>query len=104
MKLLTKAIETQLAKHPLNSGDDKPMETREIIVKYFTPTSHWTWHVTEGEKQPDGDWRLYGLVQGDEQEWGYFMLSELTALKLPLGLSVERDLYCGKTYINEVIL
>lgn len=32
-----------------------------------------------------------------EWEWGYVMLSELENLKLPFGLTIERDLYASGT-------
>ena len=28
-----------------------------------------------------------------EEEWGYFVLSELESVRGPLGLEIERDLY-----------
>jgi len=28
-----------------------------------------------------------------EEEWGYFVLSELESVRGPLGLPIERDLY-----------
>lgn len=43
------------------------------------------------------DVRFFGYVQSglgeDCNEWGYFSLRELMALRLPFGLGVERDLY-----------
>lgn len=65
-----------------------------IIVKYFTPTSNWTWYATEF----DGDDLFYGLVSGFETEFGYFSLSELEAIRGPYGLGVERDLYFGNEH------
>jgi hypothetical protein len=40
----------------------------------------------------DGEDLLFGLVQGLEEELGYFSLSELESVRV-LGLPVERDLY-----------
>lgn len=40
------------------------------------------------------DIRFFGLVEGFEAEWGYFMLSELLGINIPpFGLGIERDLY-----------
>ena len=62
-----------------------------VHLKLFTPDAGWTWFVTEG--QPDGeDFRLFGFVIGLEEEWGQFLLSQLSAVRGPLGLPVERDL------------
>lgn len=58
-------------------------------VKFFTPTSAWTWYPTEY----DGDDLFFGLVAGFEVELGYFSLSELEQVRGPLGLLIERDLY-----------
>ncbi len=59
------------------------------LVKFFTPDSNWTWYASEF----DADDIFFGLVSGFEVELGYFALSELEALKGPLNLPVERDLY-----------
>lgn len=91
MKLLTKAIEAKLLKSPLYSQETNKRPA--VIVKFFTPNSNWTWYVTEGSKEEDGDWRFFGLVEGFESELGYFMLSELESAKGPLGLYIERDRY-----------
>jgi hypothetical protein len=49
--------------------------------------------VVEGNEQEDGDWLFFGLVDGMEREWGYFVLSELQSIKGPFGLTIERDLH-----------
>src|SRR5665811_323998 len=36
---------------------------------------------------------FFGYVCGMEEEWGYFVLSELESVRGPLGLEIERDLY-----------
>ena len=91
MKLLTKAIEEKLAKFPLYSQDGK--KEKEVIVKFFNPMGRGTWYVTEGEKQDNGDWLFFGLVDLYDEEWGYFTLSELQSVQLPLGMGIERDMY-----------
>ena len=96
MKLITKAIETKLAKYPLGSQDGK--EIKDVIVKFFHPWSGWRWYVTEGELDEDGDWLFFGLVEGFEKEWGYFRLSDLMALTTPIP--VERDKYFEGKKIN----
>lgn len=93
MKLLTKEIEKKLAKFPLHSQDGK--EEKEVVVKFFHPWSGWRWYVTEGERQENGDWLFFGLVEGFEKEWGYFTLSELQSLNKPIP--IERDKYYSGT-------
>jgi hypothetical protein len=73
-----------------------------VHLKFFTPDSNWTWFVTEGESQ-DGDFLFFGYVCGFEEEWGYFVLSELTGATGPLGLPIERDLCFKPGPFSEVI-
>jgi Protein of unknown function (DUF2958) len=71
-------------------------------AKFFTPDAGWTWFVTEGSEE-EGDWLLFGSVIGLEEEWGYFLLSEIESIRGPLGLPVERDLWFQPGPINEVL-
>jgi hypothetical protein len=93
----------KLAKLPkLYATEDVKFVDKVAVAKFFTPYSNYTWYVIEGEKTEDGDWRFFGLVDGHEKEYGYFMLSELASLKrgsLPL---VERDKYFSKTNVREL--
>jgi hypothetical protein len=98
MKLLTKAIEAKLAKHPLYSTEKS--DIKEVLVKFFTPDSSWTWYVTEGNKTGEGDWEFFGLVDGHEKEWGYFTLSELQSVRGNLNLPIERDLWFENRFIS----
>ena len=91
MKLMTKAIERKMPE--LYSTEDTPLEEKQVVVKFFTPWSNWTWYVFEGEQLLDGDWKFFGMVEGHEKEAGYFLLSELADIRGPLGLKIERDLY-----------
>jgi hypothetical protein len=72
-----------------------------VIVKFFTPDANWTWYVIEGEKQENGDWEFFGLVDGLEKELGGFRLSDLKSVRGGLGLPVERDLHFGEHQLGE---
>ncbi len=97
MDLLTPELRAVLPKLYSQDGNRNPT----VFAKFFFPAGHWTWFATEGE--PDGDdFRFYGYVIGHENEWGYFMLSELESLKLR-GLTVERDLYFKQAPFKEAI-
>lgn len=99
MKLMTKEIEKELLKHPLYSQDGHGLEAK-VIVKYFNPCGSGTWLITEGEKQDNGDWLLFGYCHIYEWEWGYVALSELESIKIkPFGLKIERDLHVRKDAI-----
>lgn len=99
MMLLTKAI--KLGIPALYSTEETPTAEKRIAVKFFTPDSQWTWYVTEGNPEGDGDYRFFGLVDGMEKEWGYFLLSELESIRGPLGLAIERDRHFGNPTIGE---
>jgi len=91
MKLLTKANEALLLKNPLYSTDGKPDAERDILVKFFTPDSSFTWYVLEADKHGD-DWEFFGWVDGGQfQEYGYFTLAQLQSVRGAYGLPVERD-------------
>lgn len=102
MLLMTKELEKELDKYPLGSQYDKGMDAK-VIVKYFNPCGAGTWLITEGEKQENGDWLLYGYCYIFEWEWGYAMLSELESVRLPFGLSIERELYVTGGCVNDYI-
>ncbi len=89
MQLMTKAIEAKLPAMKATEGQADP----EIIVKFFTPWSSWTWWAIEGEREENGDFLFFGLVDGHDKELGYWRLSELANLKGLGGLRVERDLH-----------
>ena len=92
MKLLTKDIENKLQKQPLYSQEQKGDDAR-VIAKFFNPCGRGTWYVLEGEKQDNGDWLFFGISEIYEREYGYFTLSELEGVRLPFGLTIERDKY-----------
>ena len=62
------------------------------VVKYFSPVGAATWLATELDA--DGD-TLFGLADLGFgcPELGSFSLAEIEALRLPFGLTVERDLF-----------
>lgn len=92
MNLLTDEIKELFKQYPLYSQDGKGMDS-VVIAKYFCPCSSATWLITEAEEQETDDWLLFGYCHICCWEWGYVLLSELQNLKLPFGLTIERDLY-----------
>lgn len=67
------------------------------VVKFFSPVGAATWLATELD--PDGD-TLFGLADLGFgcPELGYFSLCEIEALRFPLGLTVERDLFFASSH------
>jgi len=104
MKLLTKEIRKIL---PPIHGQENLGEDAVIYCKFFTPDSSWTWYVTEGspikdESGKEIDFEFYGLVDGFEQEYGYFNLSELERVTGPMGLHIERDIWWKPMTVREI--
>jgi hypothetical protein len=58
-----------------------------VVFKFFIPDSAWSWYVIEF----DGEDTFFGLVDGHDQELGYFSLAELQSVQGPVGRSIEID-------------
>ena len=96
MTLLTKANRKALP--ALYTNEDLPAGEAVAKVKFFTPDSGWTWYATEF----DGEDTFFGLVDGLEQELGYFSLAELLRATGPMGLHIERDRYWVPTTLAAI--
>ena len=98
MQLMTKELEEVFKQFPLGSQDGLRGNAK-VIAKYFNPMGAGTWFITEAEKQENGDFMMYGychLGDSDSAEFGYVTLSQLQEIKLPFGMTIERDLYLSK--------
>jgi len=84
MELVTEELRVRLPALGATESQADPL----VICKFFTPDASWTWYPIEF----DGDDTCFGLVHGFEEELGYFSLAELTAVRGPWGLPIERDL------------
>jgi len=97
MKLLTDKIKKALPS--LYSTEDTPCEEKKVVVKFFNPLGSQTWEIVEGSYQEDmNTWLLFGKCDlgFGSAEWGYVTLAELQAIKLPMGMGIERDICSGK--------
>ena len=93
MQLLTDKIKAALPS--LYSTEDIPSEDKQVIVKFFNPLGNQTWEIVEGTFNEDMDtWILFGKCDlgFGGAEWGYVTLAELEAIKLPMGMGIERDI------------
>lgn len=84
MILLTDELRAQL----LANGHRRDVD-HVPVVKFFNPFGAGVWLATELDV--DGD-TLYGLADLGEPELGYFSLEEMTSVRLPFGLGIERDI------------
>lgn len=110
MQLLTQELQRSIP--PLYSQEQT--DDPAVVCAFFLPATNRTWYVLEGAtREPEGcgfgqncdhrplseydpardDVLFFGYVVGDEAELGYFSLSELTRIRGPFGLGVERDRY-----------
>ena len=92
--LLTKADKKKLPKLYSQENVKDPM----VQVKFFDPTSGWTWYATEF----DGKDLFFGFVKGHEDEMGYFSLCELENTRGKMGLPLERDKFWTPTRLSVI--
>lgn len=95
MSLLTKAIYEKLKENgsPENRGKD-----HHPVVKFFLPGTGCTWLITEVDNEEP--YRMFGLCDLGlgYPELGYVDLREISAVKSPIGLTLERDLHFEAKY------
>jgi hypothetical protein len=60
MDLLPEELKKTLPPLYSQESSSSPM----AYAKFFTPDAGWTWLVTEGSEEEDGDWLLFGYVIG----------------------------------------
>jgi hypothetical protein len=94
MRLLTASIRAQLPAIYAQEKTSDPI----AYVKFFMPSSDWTWYVTEFDQHDT----FFGLVQGIDEELGYFSLRELQEVRNRFGLGVERDLTFTPTPLSKL--
>lgn len=93
MKLLTPALYAALRANDIARGEKLCQGVERYdpvpILRLFNPIGSATWLATE----IDEDGVLFGLADlgFGSPELGYFSLKELQSVRLPFGLSIERD-------------
>jgi Protein of unknown function (DUF2958) len=89
MKLLTAELRASL---PSLYAQEKSTDPT-VHAKFFTPDSQWTWYTSRKAPRKTAISGSSDLSAGMDDEWDYFVLSELESVRGPLGLPIERDLY-----------
>lgn len=84
MILLTDELHERL----INNGRQRDAD-HVPVVKFFNPLGEGVWLATELDE--DGD-TLFGLADLGEPELGSFSLEEMSSLRLPFGMGIERDI------------
>lgn len=77
-----------LRDHLLANGHDRDAD-HIPVVKFFNPLGEGVWLATELDA--DGD-TLFGLADLGYPELGSFSLEDLTSVRLPFGMGIERDI------------
>lgn len=84
MMLLTDELRERLLANGRDAGSD-----HVPVVKFFNPLGNGVWLATELDA--DGD-ILYGLADLGYPELGSFSLLEITSIRLPFRMGIERDI------------
>lgn len=92
MKLLTNKLRNKLISNYEKQSEEGECIDFKPVVKFFTPDAGAVWLLTELDAEGEMVFGLCDLGVGFP-ELGYVSLAELEALRGPLGLPVERDLY-----------
>lgn len=93
MILLTEDLRARL----LANGRQRDVD-HVPVVKFFNPLGTGVWLATELDEGGD---ILFGLADLGYPELGSFSLEELSSLRLPFGMGIERDiLFTGAAPIS----
>lgn len=92
MKLITKEIEEAIKNTPYGSTEDVELDNKKVIARFFNPTGAGTWYVLENDDWENGRVVFGAATLGYGLELGSISIDELESLKLPLGLTIERDI------------
>jgi hypothetical protein len=86
------------------TGSQEPLGLEaKVLVKFFNPVGAATWFATEFDPATRCFFGWATLGNPQMAELGHFSLDELEAVRLPFGLSIERDLYWKPCTLREVI-
>lgn len=99
MELLPNELKKVFEDFPLYSQDGKG-KAATVVCKFFNPAGRGTWYVLEGQQQEE-DFLFFGYIHIFEGEFGYFTLSQIEEIELPVKIEgigsatikMERDLY-----------
>lgn len=90
MELLTSELHKRLLANGAKPGDHVP------VVKFFNPLGAATWLISEMDANRDTLFGLADLGFGCPEP-GSVSLAEMAAVRLPLGLGIERDCHFAAT-------
>ena len=91
MKLITKEIEEAIKTTPYGSTENVELDDKKVIARFFNPCGAGAWYVLEDDDWENGRVVFGAATLGYGLELGSISIDELESLKLPLGLTIERD-------------
>ena len=94
MMLLTRDLRRKIPKLYSQEHKKDPI----AYVKFFAPSSNWTWYILEF----DGKDTFFAYVVGLESELGYVSLRELQSVRGRWGLGIERDRHFRPTPLSKI--
>jgi hypothetical protein len=83
-------------------GRQEEVKDPLVIAKFFNPTGAGTWYATEYDPETKMFFGYVSIFGDENDEWGYFSLTELESLKGPFGLGIERDLYFTQKPFSQI--
>lgn len=96
MKLMTKELELRFKKIGSQETEKDPI----VVAKFFNPAGIGTWYATEYNPKNQIFFGYVSIFEDFCDEWGSFSLQELEEFKGPMGLGIERDMYCAEKSIS----
>ena len=97
---MSKLLPLSIIKNIPNLYETENQEEKICYVKLFLADSNWTWYIIEINKEDNNT--CFGLVDGFEQELGYFSLSELETISDNFGLKAELDSSFKATRLSKI--
>lgn len=64
-------------------------KNEEPIALAKLTNGFWNWYIIAGDKLPNGDLYCFGYVEGNCDEFGFFLLSEILDAGAMLGLTFK---------------
>ena len=97
--LIPSVVKPKLPALYSTDGERDPM----VYLKFFNPVGRGTWYLTEFNPE---DNLAFGYADIGSPEMGYFSITEMEEIILPMGLKIERDLSfkpCRLSKVKEVM-
>lgn len=96
MKIITKEQQAKMLEQGRANAARAGGIDFKPVIKLFTPDANATWLLTEMD--PENPDLAFGLCDLGHPELGWVSLTEITSVRGPLGLPIERDRHFTPTH------